>query len=182
VVDFTREPFDVGIREGHGNWPGLILYALMDMEFTPFCSPDFLARVGKITTPSDLLKFPLLDWKDDWWPQWFKAADVPFSPPLGAQWVGFDSQVAIGQATLAGQGAAVLTPAYFAADIKAGRLVQLFPIISRSGTRLWLVYPEERAMAADKPTNKATVQRSTLGQPAQEAHTNCWPTMSNGRS
>ncbi len=30
------------------------------------------------------------------------------------------------------------------ADIKAGRLVQLFNVIVRNGTSLWLVYPGER--------------------------------------
>ena len=30
------------------------------------------------------------------------------------------------------------------AGLKAGRLVQLFNVIARNGTSLWLVYPEER--------------------------------------
>ena len=33
VVDFAHEAFDVGIREGHGNWPGLKSHMLMPVEF-----------------------------------------------------------------------------------------------------------------------------------------------------
>ena len=66
AVDFSREPFDVGIREGHGKWPGLKAHPLMDREFAPSCSPAFLEAAGEIKVPSNVLKHPLLDWRDDW--------------------------------------------------------------------------------------------------------------------
>ncbi|MGH7187198.1 MAG: LysR family transcriptional regulator, partial [Pseudomonadota bacterium] len=40
LVDFAREDFDLGIRGGAGNWPGLKTHLLMPIEFTPLCSPD----------------------------------------------------------------------------------------------------------------------------------------------
>jgi LysR family glycine cleavage system transcriptional activator len=39
---------------------------------------------------------------------------------------------------------AILTPAYFAAELAAGRLVQPFPLVARSASSCWLVYPQER--------------------------------------
>ena len=142
VVDFAREPFDVGIRAGNGRWPGLVSHELMAEEFAPFCSPDFLAGAGNISAPSDLLALPLLR-DDDWWRAWFKAAGFADSEPKISSAVFFNTQIVVSQAALAGQGVALLTPA-FAPDIKAGRLVQLFNVIARNGTSLWLVYPEER--------------------------------------
>lgn len=143
VVDFAREPFDVGIRAGNGRWPGLVSHELMAEEFAPFCSPDFLAGAGNISAPSDLLALPLLR-DDDWWRAWFKAAGFADSEPKISSTVFFNTQIVVSQAALAGQGVALLTPAFFAPDIKAGRLVQLFNVIARNGTSLWLVYPEER--------------------------------------
>ncbi|MBX4863763.1 hypothetical protein HJA86_28180 [Rhizobium bangladeshense] len=143
VVDFSREPFDIGIRTGNGRWPGLISHELMAEEFAPFCSPDFLAGAGEISAPSDLLRLPLLR-DDDWWRAWFKAAGVADSEPKISSLVFFNTQIVVSQAALAGQGVALLTPAFFAPDIKAGRLVQLFNVTARNGDSLWLVYPEER--------------------------------------
>ncbi|QKK33136.1 hypothetical protein FE844_026445 (plasmid) [Rhizobium indicum] len=103
----------------------------------------FLAGAGEISAPSDLLKLPLLR-DDDWWRAWFKAAGVADSEPKISSLFFFNTQIVVSQAALAGQGVALLTPAFFAPDIKAGRLVQLFNVIARNGDGLWLVYPEER--------------------------------------
>src|SRR5262245_53274530 len=46
LVDFAREEFDIGIRTGRGQWPGLRAHMLMPTEFTPLCSPALLARFG----------------------------------------------------------------------------------------------------------------------------------------
>ena len=79
VVDFTRETFDLGIREGHGNWPGLKSHRLMAVEFTPLCSPEFLSRTGSVVVPTDLLQLPLLSWAttNDWWLEWFRLSGIP---------------------------------------------------------------------------------------------------------
>lgn len=90
VVDLTREPFDVGIRAGNGRWPGLMAHELMAEEFAPFCSPDFLARAGNISAPSDLLDLPLIR-DDDWWRAWFKAAGVAVPEPLSSSSVYFNT-------------------------------------------------------------------------------------------
>src|SRR5215468_11298983 len=144
IIDLAREEIDVGIRTGDGNWPGLKAHLLMPSEFTPLCSPEFLARGGPLTSPADLLKVPLLDWRDDWWRQWFALAGVPDPQPAAPAMIEVDSQVMLGRAALAGQGVAILTPVYFAAELADGRLVQPFALTGRSESSFWLVYPQER--------------------------------------
>ncbi len=143
VVDFNHEPFDVGIREGFGNWPGLKAHPLMDREFSPFCSPDFLKAAGEISKPSDLLKHQLLDWRDEWWREWFAAAGVENPQSTCSHYFQFDTQLAISQATMSGQGIALLTPEFFKRDVESGRLLRLFDLTGRRG-KFWLVYSEAR--------------------------------------
>jgi len=147
MVDLAREDIDVGIRTGKGNWPGLKAHLLMPSEFTPLCSPEFLRRVGPLASPADLLKLPLLDWRDPWWRQWFALAGIPDPQPALSSMIEADSQVMLGRAALAGQGVAILTPAYFAAELADGRLVQPFALIGRAESSFWLAYPQERQNA-----------------------------------
>src|SRR5262249_13702037 len=76
IVDFAREECDVGIRIGRGSWPGLKAHELLPIEFTPLCSPEFLARVGNLVSPIDLLELPLLDPQDAWWREWFALSGI----------------------------------------------------------------------------------------------------------
>ena len=143
-VDFTRENFDIGIRGGRGKWPGLRADLLMPIAFTPLCSPDFVARHGPWPMPADMLKAPRLDAHDEWWRLWFKAAGIAAIPPAVPSNVSLDVQSLLGTAAIAGQGIAMLMPAFFAGDLAAGRLLQPFSMIATDDTAYWLVYPETR--------------------------------------
>jgi LysR family transcriptional regulator, glycine cleavage system transcriptional activator len=147
-VDFAREEFDVGIRGGNGAWPGLKAHRLLAGEFTPLLSPALLARAGPLESPADLLRLPRLDIDDEWWRRWFELAGVPdVSPPTGGTLGGtltVEVQSMAGTAAIAGQGVAILMPAFFTADIAAGRLVQPFDLVATDAHSYWLVYPEER--------------------------------------
>lgn len=143
-IDFAREEFDVGIRGGLGVWPGLKAHRLIAGEFTPLLSPALLARAGPLDRPADLLRLPRLDAHDEWWRRWFELAGVPdVEPPTGSP-LTVEVQSMAGTAAIAGQGVAILMPAFFAADIAAGRLIQPFDLMARDETSYWLVYPEER--------------------------------------
>jgi len=143
-VDFTREEFDLGIRGGRGKWPDLRSHLLLPISFTPLCSPDFLKRHGPWNAPADLLRAPRLDAHDEWWRLWCEAAGIPHTPPAAPGNVSLDVQSLLGTAAIAGQGVAILMPAFFTADIAAGRLVQPFPLMATDDTAYWLVYPEAR--------------------------------------
>jgi LysR family glycine cleavage system transcriptional activator len=145
TVDFTKEDFDLGIRGGKGVWPGLKSHPLIPLDMTPLASPEFLARVGKINEPADLLKLPLLDWDDICWRQWFKVAGVDDPKFNGGPYIAAPTQQMLGLAAVAGQGIAMLTPAFFPTELKSGRLVRVSDITYRDEQRYWLVYPEDRA-------------------------------------
>jgi len=144
TLDLTREEFDIGIRGGQGSWPGHKAHRLMLGEFTPLCSPELLARSGPLKEPADLLRLPRLDAHDEWWRHWFALAGVDYVKPAAGGSLTVDVQSMAGTAAIAGQGVAILMPAFFKADLAAGRLVQPFDIMGRDDQSYWLVYAEER--------------------------------------
>jgi LysR family glycine cleavage system transcriptional activator len=149
LVDFTREDFDVGIRHVRsGRARGLAVHPLMAVEFTPMLSPRLLEQFGPLRTPADLLKLPLLEPSDEWWPAWFAAAGVA-APDLAARpGMRLGTQHLIGKAAVAGQGVAMLTPAFFCDDLADGRLVRPFALMAREQGDFCLVYPEARRRSA----------------------------------
>jgi LysR family glycine cleavage system transcriptional activator len=147
MVDLARGEADVGIRTGTGQWPGLTAHLLMESDYTPMLSPRLLDRAGPLDHPADLLKLPLIDPDDPWWPSWFAAAGVE-APDLSRRTeMRVGAQNLAAQAALAGQGAAILTPAFYRAELADGRLVQPFALVERSAFRHWLVYAEGRRRA-----------------------------------
>ena len=144
LVDFSREDVDVALRAGRGPWPGLAAHRLLPMRFAPACSPDLLRRFGPVTTPADLLRLPLLTPSDPWWRKWFELAGVD-APDLATRpGIELESQQIEGQAALAGQGVAMLTPAMWGPELASGRLLQLFELVGDQNESYWLVYPETR--------------------------------------
>jgi len=147
MVDFGRGEVDVGIRTGKGEWPSLTAHLLMKSEYTPMLSPKLLARVGALERPEDLLNLPLIDPDDPWWPSWFAAAGVAAPDLTRRTEMRVGAQNLAAQAALAGQGAAILTPAFYRAELAEGRLIQPFPLVQRSEHSHWLVYLTARRNA-----------------------------------
>lgn len=144
LVDFSREEVDIGIRSGGGDWPGLAAHRLINADFTPMLSPSLAASIGGVKEPADLLRLPLLDPGDPWWAKWFMAANVPAEGLSSRPGASMGAQVYEGNAATAGQGVAILTPAFFAAELADGRLVQPFDLLCNDDQAYWLVYPETR--------------------------------------
>lgn len=148
LTDFAREDVDVAIRSGIGPWEGLQADPLFKVDFTPMCSPQFLADHGGKIEPSDLLNLPLIGADDPWWPHWLKEAGVEHCGEPGRGGVRLDSQASEGHAAMAGQGVAMLTPFFWRNDLADGRLVRLFEQVSSRGYGYWLVVPEHRRNVA----------------------------------
>ncbi len=129
LVDFDSENADIGIRLGYGNWSNLYEELLLQEYVFPVCSPYFLEQYGIPDKPEDLLGLPLLRrnaidilqrWRD-----WFRDAGVTIRKmPKGTQFP--QTSLAI-QAAIDDQGVALARSAHVLDDIKAGRLVRLFP-------------------------------------------------------
>lgn len=147
VFELVQSEFDIGIRSGSGEWPGLDAHLLFPNKFTPVCSPE-LIKGHTLREPRDLLKFPIISPNDPWWRDWFAAAgihDIDLSRRL-------DNSLGVqqfeGMAAMAGQGFALINPNFFPADLAAGRLVQPFDLLAATDSGYWLVYPKSRKRSA----------------------------------
>ncbi|MEP6785956.1 MAG: transcriptional regulator GcvA [Sphingomonadales bacterium] len=146
LVDMAAEDVDVAVRSGRGPWPGLLADKLIDIDFTPLCSPEFLARQGGALEPVDLLRLPIISPHDPWWPYWLQEAGVDAPNVADRPGIRLDSQAHEGNAAMAGQGVAMLTPFFWRNDLAEGRLVRPFAQTSSRGYGYWLVVPEHRRM------------------------------------
>jgi LysR family glycine cleavage system transcriptional activator len=141
VLDLTRESFDVGIRSGHGDWPGLESQLLMPSVFTPLCSPTMAERL-KLAEPGDLLEAPRIGLEKEW-AAWFAAAGVDAGTRPASR-LAADYQVLEVAAALADQGVALASPILFAREIRTGLLVRPFRQTVAFHTGYFLVWPEGR--------------------------------------
>jgi LysR family transcriptional regulator, glycine cleavage system transcriptional activator len=143
-VDFARDEADLAVRSGSGEWPGLASELLFKLSVTPMCSPAFMAANGARLNPADLLALPQISPQDPLWPRWLQSAGVEVPQGFVRRGVNMDSQAHCGNAAIAGQGIALLTPFFWRADIAEGRLVRLFSHEVEDGLGYWLVYPDHR--------------------------------------
>ena len=111
TIDLHREPVDVAIVFGPGQWPGCIAEPILPEIVTPICAPSLLAERDRPVHPADLMRFPLLHVESDentlWldWAGWFRAAGCP--PRGGDHGVTINNYSLVIQAALAGQGIAL---------------------------------------------------------------------------
>ena len=155
LVDFAREEFDVGVRGGtdsRASWPGLASEELISVDLVPMCSPRLIGGAGRLSSPRDLLGLPLLGEMNVVQPQrgaaqdwraWCLAAGLSPDqlPTFRAE---FTTQSLSGAAAIAGQGVALLTPAFFRNELQSGILVQPLDIILRGVERYYFVCLEGR--------------------------------------
>jgi len=148
LVDFAREKVDAGIRSGRGEWTGVTAHRLFPLVFTPVCTPSLLRRLGPVKRPRDLLRLPLITPADPAWRIWFAAAGVADAERFPAEGPSFGVQHLEGKAALADQGIAMVTPNFFAPELKSAQLVRLFDIVADSGESYWFAYPKSHANTA----------------------------------
>ena len=170
LVDFARDDVDVAVRMGNGPWPGLRCHFLMRLHSTPVCSPHFRER-HRIAEPADLLRVPRLSPDDDWWKNWLALMGVAEPDGVRRPAIRLDSQVAEGNAVLAGHGVGMLTPIFWKSELASGRLIQLFPLVAAEPRSIWLVYPEHKRtrpkIRAFRDWLLAEIEAERSGAPAE---------------
>ena len=133
VVDLTQGDFDIAVRYGTGNYPGLEVELLFTNEVFPACSPQLLTTGPPLRTPNDLPLHNLIhdqtverDPLVPTWPMWLKAAGVKNIPAAGG--LSFNNIHLALDAAIAGHGVVLAQSTIAAADLAAGRLVRLFSL------------------------------------------------------
>ncbi len=143
-VDFKSEEFDVAIRYGDGQWPGLRAHEVMPVAFTPMISPTLLEQYGPLCSPADLMRLPFIDPADRNIAYWLDEAGISDRPAKANAQIMIGAQTGEAAAAIAGHGVAFLNPAFFRTELETGRLIQPFDQVSTDGKSYWLVYPESR--------------------------------------
>lgn len=139
LVDFEREPVDVGLRYGEGTWPGLHSEPLFGEWMAPMAAPELVARMGE-ADPRDLSVWPLLGdpGASSRWDDWFAR----FGGQRPARYVAhFDSTDALRHAVLEGLGVGLGRMVTSKSLIDAGRLCVLGDHYLPAERAYWLVYP-----------------------------------------
>lgn len=153
-VDFVAQRVDLGVRYGTGHWPGLVAERLLGEEIFPACSPTLLRDAGRLRTPRDLADETLIhdlsmDSHADFpsWSAWLRragAADVAATRGLK-----INNAAAVLQAAIEGHGIALARSVMARDDVRAGRLVRLFPAIEYPSPLAYHIV--HRAECASKP-------------------------------
>ena len=132
VADLTQRTFDVALRFGNGPYPNLHAEYLMDDAIFPVASPRYVAEVGPIEKPADILLLTrILDVtaEDDEsgtnWRTWFNHHRLPMDGiDRGIQ---FNGAAITLEAAAGGLGIAIARRSLVGEEVRSGRLVQVLP-------------------------------------------------------
>jgi LysR family glycine cleavage system transcriptional activator len=145
LIDFADGTYEMGIRYGLGDYPGLRTELLLQDEVFPVCSPKLTEGEHPLRTPADLKHHTLLhdevsrhDESPDW-RNWLKAAGIEgIAYQRGP---GFSDSSMVIEAAAAGQGVALGHRWLAAADLEGGRVVMPFGPVVPSKFAYYLVSP-----------------------------------------
>lgn len=147
LVDLKREPVDMAIRHGLGDYPGLVAVPLVAPELIVVASPSLLQACAPIEKPADCLAFPLLhDMERADWRLWFEAHGVP--APARLEGPSFSDDHLAVKAAVAGQGLALVRDTYADDDLRTGRLAKA---ISARWPTAFAYYAVSTAQALQRP-------------------------------
>lgn len=150
IVDFDQDDFDLAIRYGSGNYPGLRVDRMMGDRIFPVCSPRLVEGEKPLQQPNDLRHHILLhddmartDASANDWHGWLRAAGTTSVDPDRGPAYSHSSMVI--QAAIEGHGIALGRTSLIGDDLAAGRLVCPFGPVIPGPFTYYLVGPEETA-------------------------------------
>lgn len=148
LVDLRREPIDMAIRHGVGDYPGLVSLPLISPELIVVASPSLIKERPAIESPVDCLGFPLLhDMDRADWRLWFEAHGVQVKGQLHGP--SFSEDHLLVKAAVTGQGLALVRDVYVDDDLRNGRLVRATSIQWPANFAYYVVSTNE---ALQRPT------------------------------
>lgn len=147
VVDLFAEKIDVAVRLGLLADSTLIAQQLMPTRYFVCVSPDYLKQWGQPQKPEDVeqhncLLFPLAGFRSRWI---FRDRNGDESEIQVRGRTFISNAIALQQCAIAGMGLALLPHWLIDEDLRAGKLVNVFPdyqvTATDFNTAAWLVYP-----------------------------------------
>ena len=140
--EFEIDGTDLAVVWGQGKWTNYMFEQLMEVEFTTVCSPNLLKESYPLTTPEDLIHYPLLDVEGyDVWKEWLEKAGIP-EKKYRRRTIIRDSNVLIHSA-LNAHGIALSAVGIVQEYLDSGMLLRPFELSITAGGYFYLVYPEK---------------------------------------
>jgi len=143
VVDLVHERVDLSVRIRRPQDGSYVMRKLCPIRILVCASPEYLARCGSPSEPSELCKHNCLGYHGPTELWIFTNGDeIETSGSLCA-----DNGDALRQAAVAGLGVVRLPTFLIADDVRAGRLVGLLTEYTQLESGLFAVYPESRHLS-----------------------------------
>ncbi|MCJ8509380.1 LysR substrate-binding domain-containing protein [Rhizobium lemnae] len=147
-VDFRTDNADVFIWRGDIPPADAEALELFRIHFAPMLSPRLAESIGGVQNPSDLLRLPLIIGGGTWWQAWFRKVGVE-NPETNMTTIDtFGALDLEGNAAIAGNGVALLSPFFHREELDAGRLIAPFDTYMLDNFSYWLIYPKNRRRMA----------------------------------
>ena len=144
VVDLVEEGFEAAIRIGHLPDSALIAKPLSPYRLMICASPDYLARRGTPQRPEDLSRHECLSFSPAALVHWRLTGDEgPCRIPVSGR-LQVNQGQALRVAALHGLGIVLQPAILLETDVRAGRLVQLFPGHELADRPMSVVYLPDR--------------------------------------
>jgi len=152
-ADFSRDEVEAFIQSDAcgptavGNSPAVHMQRLFGEVLIPVCSPALLSN-GSLREPADLRNHTLLSslHRPNDWRRWFGTAGISDFDPDGG--IKFENSALSYQAAIDQAGVAIAQRAFIGDELRSGRLVEPFDIVSETEWSYFLVHPRDRAMPA----------------------------------
>lgn len=145
-ADIKQDNFDVIIRYGRGNYPGLTSELLRRDGLTPVCSPLLMEGEHPLTDPRNLRYHTLLHNESTalagfhvTWQDWLDAAGVEGVD--GQRGLHFSDMQLVMQEAIAGRGVGLGHMALIGEHLRSGRLVKPFDLVLAGRGDYYLVFP-----------------------------------------
>ncbi|RAK64835.1 LysR family transcriptional regulator [Phenylobacterium kunshanense] len=135
----SRGAFDLALRHGDGQWPGLDAHRLTGWRLQPMATPAVAVELSG----RPWLETARLHGIDArWWGLWSETAGQPLKS--GADLCLWETQLLVAQATLSGLGVGLLSPFAMHDELESGALVPLSGVSLKHTSAHWLAVPHGR--------------------------------------
>lgn len=147
-VDFYRDPIDLALRYGNVQDANVYGFKICEVPRLLVAAPDYINRVGPLTTPQDLSQCNGLFYQlhDKVYSEWeLTYQNTPLKVKMRGNRTANDGDT-VRRWAVAGKGVALKSSLDICEDITQGRLVSLLPDYTPKPTQLWLICPSRQSI------------------------------------